>query len=457
MKSKKRRFESFSFYDHTGIEKHLVKMAAKGWLIERISNFGWVYRRIEPKNLKFTVNYYPWASNYEPAPSEDQQTLLDFCAHTGWQLACTWSTMQVFYNEQPEPVPIDTDPMIQLRNIYEGCERSFTNMNVRLIILVTLIAVMLHDSTDGFIDLLSGSSNLVIILLGTTLLTMALIDLAVYFIWYHKALKATNQGAFLPTKGTASAHKAASVLTGLILILWLARMFTDKFTAKNITYILCIFTCILITFIINLLREYFKKRRLPSTSNRILTTLIAFFIWLLIAGAIVYAFSAGMNGKSDFVLEERNQLAPAEIGLTMEELIEESSGNYSSWGTVEESLLLRKETVYLSLSSENEPALSAKYMIVTLKVPWLYNLCKEDLLSSASGRIYGTQLSINNRYEPMEILPKGTLEGYRLHDGEGQAHNTYILCCENQLIQIGFSWSPSPQVLETAFYKLIQQ
>ena len=36
MKNKKRRFETLSFYDHTGIEKHLTEMARKGWMIERI-------------------------------------------------------------------------------------------------------------------------------------------------------------------------------------------------------------------------------------------------------------------------------------------------------------------------------------------------------------------------------------------------------------------------------------
>ena len=46
MKTRKRRIEFFSFYNHTGIEAHLTKMANKGWLIESISNLYWTYRRI---------------------------------------------------------------------------------------------------------------------------------------------------------------------------------------------------------------------------------------------------------------------------------------------------------------------------------------------------------------------------------------------------------------------------
>ena len=31
MKNKKRRIEPLSFFDHTGISRHLEKMAEKGW------------------------------------------------------------------------------------------------------------------------------------------------------------------------------------------------------------------------------------------------------------------------------------------------------------------------------------------------------------------------------------------------------------------------------------------
>ena len=107
MKTKKRRLEFFSFYNHTGIEQHLVEMAQKGWMIESISNFYWTYRKIEPKNIHFSVSYYPRASDFDPGPTEEQQTFHDFCAHTGWQLACTWFQMQVFYNEKESPIPLD--------------------------------------------------------------------------------------------------------------------------------------------------------------------------------------------------------------------------------------------------------------------------------------------------------------------------------------------------------------
>ena len=125
MKTKKRRMEFISFYDHTGLEKHFAKMARKGWLIEGISNLYWTYRKIEPQDLHFCVTYYPKASDFDPEPTEGQQRLLDFCAHTGWKLCCTWFQMQVFCNERENPLPLDTDPITEVDTLHRACKKNF--------------------------------------------------------------------------------------------------------------------------------------------------------------------------------------------------------------------------------------------------------------------------------------------------------------------------------------------
>ena len=64
----KRRMEFFAFYDDQGIARHLERMAQKGWLIERINNYFWTYRKIEPQRLRFAVTYFPEASDFNPGP-----------------------------------------------------------------------------------------------------------------------------------------------------------------------------------------------------------------------------------------------------------------------------------------------------------------------------------------------------------------------------------------------------
>lgn len=89
MKQTKRRFETYLLYNATGICRHLEKMAARGWMIVRMSSLWWTYRRTEPRNLRFAISYLPNLSQFDPDNLEERQEFLDFCAHDGWQLACS--------------------------------------------------------------------------------------------------------------------------------------------------------------------------------------------------------------------------------------------------------------------------------------------------------------------------------------------------------------------------------
>ncbi len=125
MKDRKRRLELYSFYDHTGIERHLERMAEKGWMLEKVENNIWHYRRIRPKKLTFFVTYFPRASEFDPEPGEEQKIFFDFCEHTGWKLAAVSAQQQIFYNESPDPVPIATDPQVELETVRRSARKSF--------------------------------------------------------------------------------------------------------------------------------------------------------------------------------------------------------------------------------------------------------------------------------------------------------------------------------------------
>ena len=99
MRKYKYMLAQFTFYDRTGIQKILEEKAEQGWHLDKVSNFGWRFRRIEPRKIHFAVTYFPKASAYDPKPSEYQQDLIEFCNHSGWKLIATAAQMQIFCNE----------------------------------------------------------------------------------------------------------------------------------------------------------------------------------------------------------------------------------------------------------------------------------------------------------------------------------------------------------------------
>ena len=84
MRTTKRCFCNFSFYDQEAIQEKLESMAAKGWMISKLSNLMWTYQRMEPKQLRFAVTYFPNASEFDPGPTEGELTKMDFCAQDGF-------------------------------------------------------------------------------------------------------------------------------------------------------------------------------------------------------------------------------------------------------------------------------------------------------------------------------------------------------------------------------------
>ena len=85
----KYEYNFYSFYDHTGMEQHFEKMAAQGWLIEKLGYF-WRYRRIGPQALRFSVVYYSEASEFDPTkPSlEDSCRRAHILCYRCWRSWC---------------------------------------------------------------------------------------------------------------------------------------------------------------------------------------------------------------------------------------------------------------------------------------------------------------------------------------------------------------------------------
>ena len=80
----KRELFHFSFHDHTGITRHLEKMALKGWLLDR-TGFFWAYRKAPRQYVRYAVTYFPSSSDFNPTLPEKEAMFRDFCESAGWE------------------------------------------------------------------------------------------------------------------------------------------------------------------------------------------------------------------------------------------------------------------------------------------------------------------------------------------------------------------------------------
>lgn len=463
MKNTKRRMEPLSFFDHTGISTHLEKMAARGWMLEKITNMGWIYHRIEPENIHFAVSYYPKASEFDPEPSEEQKMFHDFCAHTGWELVCTSAQLQIFYNKRKNPVPIETEPKLELQAIHASAKKSFIPSYLILLMIALLNgALWISNLLGDPIDLLSTPTKLFTGFAYLILAILCTVELFCYFRWYNRAKKAAEHGEFLKVTSTSKFQKAVLVIVIIGMFFWAVNYIICGDTLQRWLAILLGIYMPALFIIVNAVKEFLKRKKTSRNINRTLTILTsfvaAFGMMGLITFGILYASSHGLlTDKGEETYEHGGRtwvIHQDELPLTVEDLTAVDYDGYIKERRSNMSLLLGQIVMRQRprLDAENYVDIpQLEYTLTIVRFPVLYNMCKERL-------IYEQEILHplkERKYKSENAEPWGANEVYRLYDPEFGAGNDYLLCYDNLLVEISFDWEPTEEQMAVVRDKMM--
>ena len=190
-------FANAVLYDQQRIEKKLTKMARKGWMIEEMHGaLLWTYHRIEPKELHFAAVYSPQNFGIDADSLAAQSTKNELCARDGWIPAADWETLRVYYNEQPDPVPIETDPVVQTESIYAAMKKRRPYFLGTILYALYCIITDIKSVITGYL----GSNALLYwhLAFWSIWCCFMLYQLWADNRWYQKASIAAQQGVFLP-------------------------------------------------------------------------------------------------------------------------------------------------------------------------------------------------------------------------------------------------------------------
>lgn len=462
MRKTKRRIETLSFWDHAGISRHLEKMASKGWMIEKIVNTGWVYRRIEPKHVHFAVSYYPKASEFDPEPSEEQKMFHDFCAHTGWQLVCTSAQMQIFYNENENPIPIETEPELEVQAIHASAKKSFfLPYGLFLIIAVMNIAMFVSGLLGDPIEMLSNPSRLFSGFAFMMLAMLSIVEMGGYFWWLYHAKKAAKQGEFLRGISTSKFQKCVLVLVVLGAVYWAVNYIVFGDSLKRWVAIAMGIYIPALFVIVNATKEALKRKKASRGVNRTVTILTSFVISFtmmgLIVGGTLFASSHGLFvDKNEETYEHRGMtwvIHKDELPLTVEDLVEIEYDGYIKECRGESSFLLGQFFLHQRprYDAENYASIpQLEYTITQIRVPALYEFCKNRLMYEKEV-VYPNE---KQEYKRIDAAPWGAKDAYRLYDSIYGAENVYLLCYDKMIVEIMFDWEIANHQMNIAGKKL---
>lgn len=440
------RLHLFSFYDNSKFERHLEKMAAKGWLLDKIYGFIHVYKRIEPAKLKFSVQYLYQGSAYL---SSDEEAVLEYrevLEEAGWTFLADSGEVQVFYSEEENPVPIDTEPEVEYRSIV----KSFLRNVLPLILLIFLYSFFMLKSRDDYLEYFpleyfSNSSRLILDGIFISGMVFSAIEIFLFLIWKSLTKKSLSTGSGLVS---IKPMKYFEIIVAVIIIMALIFTSLMMHDVKTRNYLLLTFIYFLA---ISLLYELIRNKLPMGDRNKKLKRFAIFAI--IVFYIFIYKVSMApeeVEGESRFVglNGEIVTVYKDEIPLKIEDFVEINDRLYSYRLFDLESPVVRRisgrQNSIEGLGTEERESLS--YHVNKIKWKFLYDyLLKKELDANS---ISPEDLVTDPSYKDMKVYRK--IWGYKNH------MHKFVISKDDYITTIEFSFEPSPEELVNSVDTLIK-
>ena len=433
MRETKREVSQALFYDAEGVAAHLEKMAGKGWLLTQIGRVFWTYRRIEPKTLRFAATYFPDASDFDPGPTRDQQTLMDYCGSAGWTFAARWGQMFLFWTADRSAAPIETDEALKLRTVHAGQKRNFLPWSV---VILLLAVVDLWSRASAWqvapVWLLADGIGLVVMLDWAVLALYELAVLGGYLRWYFRSKRAVERGGVCASVGktvrNAGYVLAVAVAALVFCLVWqgVARGAGPRLAAVAGCYVL------LLAAVLGL-RNLLRAHGVSRTVNRVIT--------FVLAAVLGVAFAA-----IPFRAPPRPEVTAADLPLVVQDLLGgmPSEEDFFRWQSGSSPLMAYSDCEYYL---END-AESVQYEIDKPGLSVLYGLCLDKALE-----LFPYQLEAGAAWVETAPAPWGAETAYELRYTEREPE-AYVLCWPDRVVKVYFTWPPTAEQMAVAGEKL---
>lgn len=452
MLHRKREYILYSFYDRTGIERHLEQMAAKGWMLEKMDRMFWAYRRIEPKAMHFSVVYFAPASEFDCGPGEEQQTFQDYCAAAGWTLAASWSQMLIFASDAESPTPIETDAAVQVDAVHQAMKKNFLlSYGILLALALFQLVRYLSDFYRHPTDTLANPGALDALLLWFTILLLSATEIASYLLWRRKALRAADEeGRFTPTRGHRPLRLAYELLSAACLI----SLFFSLSTQFSLLLMGVLVVLIALQGLLAVLRHLMRRTGWTTEVNRPVTQVLSFLVSFTVIGGVcwgAFRLIRDTPWRETYTWQgDKYDVDPIDLPLTLEDLTGEAYEHVSRDR-------LETRTYFLSRLSCRETVGQPQkqdtltYTVTDIRRPWLRDPVVRDYLENTSNTYSVGQIKFTIDWDWVPEEGSGVWgadAAYRQEyidkqDGHRKPVNTYLLFYGNRIVELTLPEEPT--------------
>ena len=443
----------FSFYDQVRIQEKLEEMAQQGWMVHQPGNFTWTFKRMEPKKLRFSVTYFPGASEFDPGPTESELTKLDFCAQDGWKLALKWGVMQIFYNEDENAVPIETEPVAQVENVKKSMRKNVLTTHLLTgALIVWYMFMQVNIFRRDPVEYLSDPLKVYQLPMWISLLLACLYEVGFYFFWTHKARKmAEEDGVFLPIKSNIRASYVLLAFSFLLILFAFGSSKTYLIAGLIWGGVMC-----LVTFSANAIKKKLKQKGASRWVNMTISLgsvfLLTVLFMVVLVSTIIRSGVSVTRGSEPMGSYEHNggirYIYDDPMPLVIEDLMEMDGRWSKEMDHQETGLVSYTEYEQRALWTEPREVPNLSYTIINIKAAFLQDFIRQSILNSRQDEVHDDFI-FTDHYEPVDASPWGADEAYQVHWSDS-IMDTYLLFWDDRIVEVKFYWEPTTEQVAKA-------
>ncbi len=449
MRMIKHRREEFLLFDYAGVEKHLVKMAAKGWRLVDIEFGTWTYERMEPAKIRYSVTYIPTVSAFDPAKTAEKDRMDEYCKIAGWEKVADWNQMQIYCSEDPEAVDIETDESVRLEAIRKSMRKTFLVSNI---LLLCVFAIQGCNQRLSYrvnpVSYLSQNSNLIAIGLIVFGITVTLINLLYYLYWINKSKRLIAEGGRCAEVRfyRPFAYGSLAIVLGILVI------YIFSFTSGDTTLLFlgALAGLFLIIYLVRKTSVIMRRKGVDQLLNKIVTFIVDIVLAIVLVSVIAWAGTKMvLDDEKEYEIfisgDQEWHIYQDEIPVKVEDLIDVDYEHASYVTRTENESILLKFGQYMQQSyatDENTYYMSMDYDVVEVKADFLYDMCLEGYLKRYD------KYDDWGRYDEIDIYESAVIDRLYQMQYDGEYGNEWIICSDDLIIWLYADWELTEEEME---------
>ncbi len=437
MKDTVKKFVRFTYYDYTSIEKKLNNYAQKGLFLEDITSQRWVFRKGEPKELKYVVTYFTDASIFDSQKSANLETYIDYATEYGYTFVTQIGKMQIFTTDIDNPIPLETDPREKFENIKSCTSKGFMlNIYLMLALFSFNIILQLFNIHGNPANFFSSNISQFSLLMQIHIILYYLYIIVSYKIWCRKCENSLNTSGELIIYNSNFSKYVNKLFIFTMALIFIGYLFILLTEFNSVMLYIAFIPTVLLIIIFSFLLSRLKKGKLTRSQNFsifILVGIICTVIFNFVMFYVAINFTIDKDGNNGTIVtvnhpdgnQREIEIYSHDIPLTCEDLYEDAESDYYSYEADYSNTLFMKTSEYFQYAYW-EPHIA--YNIYEPKFNFVYNVMHDYLIDS-SDSVFGRS------YTALDNSLFDTNEAYiRTYDSEPTGY--YVLFYDDRIITL---------------------